>query len=227
MGNTLGSIGIIPDGNRRYAKKNLISIGEAYQKGFDKAEEVFDWCLEIPDLKTATIYALSTENLDRTPMELNTLFAMYDKHFRELAKSRKIHDNQVRVKVVGDMARLVPLHNAIENLHFATCNYNRLTVYIALAYGGRQEILQAVKKAYMEGKVARLDEEGLKEYLYQPNDIDLLIRTGQSHRLSNFLPWQAAYTELYFSDKLWPEFSKDDFAEALEAYYRTKRNFGR
>lgn len=227
MGNTLSSIGIIPDGNRRFAKRNLISIDAAYQKGFDKAEEVFDWCLEQPEMKSATIYALSTENLNRSQMELNTLFGMYDKHFRELAKSRKIHDNEVRVKVIGDYARLAPIHGAIDELHMSTCNYDKFTVYIALGYGGRQEILQAVKRAYIEGKIAQLNEESIRNYLYQPNDLDLLIRTGSTPRLSNFLPWQSAYTELYFSNKLWPEFTREDFNAAIEAYNNVKRNFGK
>jgi undecaprenyl diphosphate synthase len=223
----LQSIGIIPDGNRRYARKAGLSLEEAYCKGFDKAEEVFDWCLEVPGLRSATVYALSTENLDRCGAELQILTALYDSYFRKLTKSAKIHSNEVRVRVIGRLNQLDGLNETIDGLHSATAGYGKYDLNIAIAYGGRAEIIDAIQKAYIAGKVSMLTEESLSRYLYQPQDIDLLIRTGDSRRLSNFMTWQTIYSELYFSDKLWPEFSRDDFNAAVEFYGAAKRNFGK
>jgi tritrans,polycis-undecaprenyl-diphosphate synthase [geranylgeranyl-diphosphate specific] len=223
----LKSIAITPDGNRRYAEKEDLELIEAYTMGFNKAEEVFDWCLGTEGLKTATIYALSTENLIRNRDELTVLFKLYDHYFRKLAEHPKIHDNRVHVRIIGQAEQLDGLGPAIRELESATAEYDNYNLNIALAYGGRSEILNAIRRAGEAGELATLDEATMSKYLYQPQDINLMIRTGGRHRLSNFLTWQSAYTELYFTDKLWPEFSREDFDAAIEFYNQTKRNFGR
>ncbi len=223
----LQSLAITPDGNRRYAKKYGLTLEESYRKGFEKAEEVFDWCLEVPDLKSATIYALSTENVRRNKNELETLFFLYDYYFKKLARNKKIHNNRVRVRVVGRETELEPIKESIIELQNATKDYDGYTLNIALCYGGRAEIIDAVKKAARQGGINSLTEDNFSQYLYQPDDIDLMIRTGASHRLSNFLLWQTSYAELYFLDKLWPEFEKEDFDNAIAAYNDAKKNFGK
>lgn len=221
-------LAITPDGNRRYAKKYGLSIEESYKKGFEKADEVFDWCLEIPTLKSATIYALSSENFTkRSKEELDILYFLFDYYFKNLAENPKIHDNRVKVRVIGREANLEPLKDSIINLQKATNDYNRYTLNIALGYGGRGEIIDAIKKAADNGGVNSLTEKNFSNYLYHPNDIDLVIRTGSSQRLSNFLLWQSSYAELYFAGKLWPEFEKEDFDAAVAFYNDAKKNFGK
>jgi len=222
----LKSIGIIPDGNRRYSKKAGIELYEAYVKGFEKAEEVFKWCLRIPSLKTATIYALSTENLRRKKEELEVLTELYDKYFRRLADHKLIHENKVRVKIVGER-ELIPerLMKAIRFLEEKTKGYTEKILSIALGYGGRMELFNAFKKTFQQNPNPSV--EAVSANLYVPQDTDLIIRTGANQRLSNFLLWQAAYSELYFTKKLWPEFDKQEFDKAIEFYNSTQRNFGR
>jgi undecaprenyl diphosphate synthase len=224
----LKSIAFIPDGNRRYGKKAGISLLEAYALGFERAEQVFDWCLEIPTMKTATIYSLSTENLNRSGEELTILLKLYEKYFYDLAENKKIHRNEVKVRVIGQSTRFNGLSEAAAALENATKDYGRYTVNIALAYGGRWELLEAVRKL-MEQHVnpQTLNEQNFSQYLAEPDDVDLLIRTGSTQRLSNFLPWQTAYSELYFSEKLWPEFDKKEFEKAVAFYNSTQRNFGK
>lgn len=222
----LKSIAITPDGNRRYAEKAGLNIIDAYHAGFNKAEEVFDWCLQVPGLETATIYALSTENLARNREELEVLSELYDYYFKKLAEHKKINENEVRVRVIGDVTQLNGLGSAVRELESKTAGYSRYNLNIALAYGGRSEIISAIQKL-TPAEIRTLDEKTFAKHLYQPQDIDLMIRTGGRHRLSNFLPWQGTYAELYFTDKLWPEFSRQDFDEAVSSYTQTKRNFGR
>lgn len=220
----LNSLAIIPDGTRRYAQKVGISIAEAYELSCQKAEEVFDWCLGAK-IKNATIYALSSENLNRGKDQLKILFGLYKKHLAELIDSERIHKNEVRVRIVGSLDKIKGgLKSAIDRLHAATADYTKYTLNIALAYGGRAEMVAAAQAAAAAGKIT---EENFSKYLYVKEEPDLLIRTSGMQRLSNFLPWQTAYTELYFCESLWPEFSHADFDGALNFYYQAKRNFGR
>lgn len=224
----LKHIAFIPDGNRRYAKKENISLLEAYQRGFDKAEEVFGWCLEVPGLSTATVYALSTENLARTPEELEVLLSLYDRNFRSLARNERIHSNGVRVRVVGN-SPLNGLSGAVSELESATAGYSGYNLNIALGYGGRAEIIDAVRNAYrdMGSGIASIDEASFSKYLRVPGEPDLLVRTGGTKRLSNFMPWQCAYSELHFSEALWPGFTRGDFDAAVGDFNERKRNFGK
>ncbi len=221
----LESIGIIPDGNRRYADKKDITYEEAYQQGFEKGEEVFEWCIQHPTIKKAVVYALSTENVARKSSELDTLFTLYKENLEKLAEDPQIHRNNVNVELIGRQKHLEPLEEQVNKLEKETGNYDNYELKIALGYGGRAEIIDAARK--ITRKDEELTEENFKKELYSSSDLDLVVRTGKYQRLSNFQLWQSAYAELYFSDKLWPEFDKQEFDRAVEFYEDTKRKFGK
>ncbi|MBI1973250.1 di-trans,poly-cis-decaprenylcistransferase, partial [Candidatus Micrarchaeota archaeon] len=214
-------------GNRRFAAKTTISIFKSYSLGFQKAEEVFDWCISTPGLKVATIYALSAENLRRAPGQLKLLLGLYRKNLEDLIDSKKIHNNKVRVNIAGQLSRVRQLASVVDRVHATTANYSRFILNIALSYGGREEIVHAARAAASELPPEKIDERELSKRLYVRSEPDLLVRTSGTQRLSNFLPWQTAYTELYFSPKLWPEFERRDYRAALKHYEKTQRNFGR
>lgn len=221
----LKTIAFIPDGNRRYAKKYGMDFLAAYNVGFNTAEKVFDWTLKLPDIKVATIYALSTENLRRKKSELSLLSSMFSRYFRQLAKHEKIHDNQVRVKVIGRKEEMPSLKQSIAFLEESTQDYSNYELNIALGYGGRDELVHAFRE--MDASGDEISEENVQKHLFMTSDVDLLVRTGHTHRLSNFLTWQTAYSELYFTDKLWGEFDKKEFDKGIDFYESTQRNFGK
>ncbi|MFH0986982.1 MAG: polyprenyl diphosphate synthase [Candidatus Micrarchaeota archaeon] len=224
----LRTLAIIPDGNRRHSLKNNATLLDSYTAGFEKAEEVFDWVLELGTVKTATIFALSTENLGRQAEELHILTGLFDKYFRKLAENKKIHNNEVRVRIIGRVNQLNGISDSVSILQGATEDYEKFHLNIALAYGGRAEIIDAVKSMASEKMdFSRLAESQFAQHLYQQEDVDLLIRTGGTHRISNMLPWQCAYSELYFTDRLWPEFDRAEFQKAIDFYGQTKRRFGK
>jgi len=224
-------IGLIPDGNRRYARKKGISLFEAYESGVNKVREFLRWCRSY-NIKYVSIYALSSENLKgRSESELNVIFSLMKKYLNEIKEDPEIHENEVRIHFAGERRSLpkdlIDLMSEIEEL---TGNYSNYHVILLINYGGRQEIVRAVKEILKNGyKPEDVTAEEIKKHLYLP-DIpypDLVIRTSGEMRLSNFLIWQVAYSELYFSKKLWPEFTKDDFEAALKEYARRERRYGK
>ncbi|MBI4214383.1 di-trans,poly-cis-decaprenylcistransferase [archaeon] len=222
----LKSIAFIPDGNRRFAAKHNISILKAYQLGLEKAEDVFDWCLKTPGLRVASIYALSAENLRRSGTQLKTLLGLYKENLRQLIGHEKIHRNKVRVNIFGKLSGTKQLAGVVEQVHKATAEYSRRFLNIALLYSGREEIVRAARQLANELPPEKFSEREFAKRLYVQSEPDLLVRTSGTQRISNFLPWQTAYSELYFSPKLWPEFEKKDYNKALEHYASVKRNFG-
>ncbi|MEM0372796.1 MAG: polyprenyl diphosphate synthase [archaeon] len=217
---------IIPDGNRRYAQKERIPLSLAYERACDKVESVLDWALESKRVDEVTIWGLSTENFTRDADQLKLLNDIFIKNFEKLIGSEKIYKNRVRVRVVGKREMLdKKLVGLIEKTEEATRFNNAFSLNIALAYGGRQEILNAVAKALQQGE--GVTEDSIQKNLYVTRNPDLIIRTSGVQRLSGYLAWQSGYSELYFSKQLWPEFSRDEFFKALEFYDSTKRNFGR
>jgi undecaprenyl diphosphate synthase len=225
----LSHIGIIPDGNRRFAQKIGTDLFEAYNAGFKKAEDVFDWVLEVPTITRATVYALSTENFKRrTEDELKILTELFNYYFRKLADDKKIHNSQVRVRIIGDTTAVPALASSVEYLESQTKDYSKFNLNITLNYGGRKEILNAIKKIESSGMdPSTLTEEQFNRLLLEPNNLDLLVRTGGMHRLSNFLSWQSAYSELYFTETLWPELKKKEFESAVDFYNKSTKNFGK
>ncbi|WP_342765426.1 polyprenyl diphosphate synthase [Vulcanisaeta sp. JCM 14467] len=225
------------DGNRRWARKVGLPITEAYRIGSDKVEEFLEWTLDF-GIKIVTVYVLSTENfLRRSKLELDLLYRLLKEKLIKIRRDERIHRNRVRVRVIG-RTWLLPedVRREIELTEETTADYSDHYLNLAVVYGGRQEIIDAVKKLiidYNSGKlsISDLNEELLFKYLYVGDEPypepDLIIRTGGEHRISNFLLYETAYSELYILNKYWPEISKEDLKQALDDYARRERRFGR
>ncbi len=231
----LNHVGIIMDGNRRFAKKLMLEPWKGHEWGAKKAEDVIDWCIGA-NIKTITLYSLSYENFKSRPkQEIDMLMKLMEKEALRVAGLKKVHENRTRFKVIGRPDMLPKnVQAALEKLTDATKEYNNFTVNLAIVYGGREEILNAAKKVALDTKAGKLDPEALDEtafrkFLYTngTSDPDMIIRTGGEKRISGFLLWQSAYSEYYFSDKIWPDFQKEDFDEAINDFSGRKRRFGK
>jgi len=227
-------VAIIMDGNRRWARKLEKPPWYGHFFGSQKLEEILDWCMEI-GIRTLTVYAFSTENFKRSSDEVNALMKLFDDKFRELLHDERVHKHKVRINVIG-RRELLPenVRNAVEAVEAATRKYNDYFFNLAIAYGGRSEITDAVRdiiRDIQEGKIKPedVDEDLIKRYLYYPNmpDPDIVIRTGGEERISNFLLYQIAYSELFFVDVYFPEFRKIDLLRIVREYQRRQRRFGR
>jgi tritrans,polycis-undecaprenyl-diphosphate synthase [geranylgeranyl-diphosphate specific] len=181
------------------------------------------------------VYALSTENLQRDPAELRELLELVEKGFTEVLESQDIHDNKVQIKAIGRLDLLDErLRKIIKNAVVRTKDYDRNRIYVAIAYGGRAEIIDATKNmlvSVMGGRLKpeEINEETFAKYLYTEGDKDpdLIIRTSGEERLSGFLLWQSAYSEFYFMDVFWPELRRIDLLRAIRTYQKRKRRFGK
>jgi short-chain Z-isoprenyl diphosphate synthase len=231
-------IGLILDGNRRYARQLGFQDPLAgHRIGADKLEEVMDWLEEL-EIRITTLFALSTENLSRPAAELNGLLALIEAKMRAVAVDPKIHRKGVRVRAVGRLEYLpASLQGAIALAEEATRHHDRFSLNLAVGYGGRQEITDAVRlllteRARRGETLARVAEEICPEeigkylYTYDLPDPDLIIRTSGEVRLSGFLLWQSAYSEFYFCDAYWPAFRKIDLLRAVRSYQARRRRFG-
>ncbi|KUO92551.1 MAG: UDP diphosphate synthase [Vulcanisaeta sp. CIS_19] len=230
-------IGVIPDGNRRWARKMGLSIVEAYRVGSNKVEEFLEWSLDF-GIRIVTVYVLSTENfLGRSKFELELLYRLLKEKLIKVRMDERIHRNRVRVRVIG-RTWLLPedIRREIELTERATEDYSDHYLNLAVVYGGRQELIDAVRKLIVDfnsGKLGMNDinEDTLFNYLYlndEPHpEPDLVIRTGGEYRLSNFLLYETAYSEIYVLNKYWPEITKEDLKQALDEYARRERRFGR
>lgn len=232
-GNVPYHVGIITDGNRRYANSHGIESNLGHVKGKEKLEEVLEWCMEI-GTRVVTVYAFSTENFKRDDKEVEFLFTLISNSLLNLINDERVQRNKIRVKIIGSIETLPGfLQDSIKKVEDATKDYNGYKLNIAVAYGGREEIIEAIRKIadeYKQGKITMDDitEENFKKYLYDGTipDPDLILRTSGEERVSNFLLWQGAYSELYFSDVFWPELRKLDFLRAVRSYQTRKRRFG-
>ena len=219
-------IAIILDGNRRYAKKFGLPKLKGHEKGFNKIKDLLKWCTEL-GIKEATLYCFSTENFKRDKKEIDYLFDLFRKKIGDFKKDRTIHKNKVKISFIGRLSMFPKdMQKAMKDVMEATKNYDNYKLNLALAYGSRNEIVDAFKKIMSKG-IKEIDENVVKENLYLPDDVDILIRPGGEKRLSNFLLWQSAYTELIFIEKLWPEFTKKDLIWCIEEYNRRERRFGK
>jgi tritrans,polycis-undecaprenyl-diphosphate synthase [geranylgeranyl-diphosphate specific] len=222
-------IGVIPDGNRRFMKKNGIpNLGASYEMGINKFYDVLDWCLDL-GVHEITAYALSTENLqNRGTLEIKTLLTLFSKQAESMLESERIHKKKVRINICGDTDYLLSaggkLLANLTNLENATRDYKAVSLNLAIAYGGRQEIIQAANKAASLG--LPITEENIRKNLWVKSDPEIIIRTSE-RRLSNFLVWQSAYSEIYFIEKLWQEFDKSDLESILSDYKSKERRFGK
>jgi len=229
-------IGIIMDGNRRWARERNLVPWEGHWEGADKVEEFLDWCLELK-IKTITLYSFSTENFQRDEKEVKELFKLFETMLDKVVESDRIHDNKVRIKAIGRIDSLPDtLRERIRRVEEATKNYDQYYLNIAIAYGGRAEIVDAVKRIAEKVKLGQLEPEDINEQIIEANlytahlpkpEPDIIIRTSGESRLSNFLIWQSAYSELFIMDVYWPSFRKIDLMRAIRDYQMRNRRFGR
>jgi undecaprenyl diphosphate synthase len=225
---------IIPDGNRRWAKRRGIPLVEGYDKGIRKIGDVLKWCKEA-DVRTLSMWGFSTDNAKRNPEEIRQLFGLFKKYLEEiLEEERKKGPEEkgkydVKVRFLGRRSVFpLEIQAAMRKIEDTTKDNKTYRLNLLLGYGGREEIVDAVNAIIREG-AREVDEDMISSHLYTAGmeDPDLVIRTSGEQRLSGLLPWQATYSELYFSKKLWPEFSKKDFLEALGTYDKRMRRFGK
>ncbi len=224
-------IAIIMDGNRRWAKKRNIPISLGHKEGAKTLEKIVRYANKI-GIKHITVYAFSTENWKRTEEEVSSLMTLLQNYLDDYSK--RANSENIKVKIIGKKEGLSSkMIEKIEKCMERTKNNTGITFNIALNYGGRDEIVNVVKEiatkvSKNEIKIEDINEEMISESLYtkgQP-DPDLLIRTSGELRISNFLPWQLAYTEFLFIDKYWPDFTEKDLDDAIEVYQKRNRKFG-
>ncbi len=218
-------IGIIMDGNGRWAQKRGLPRIEGHRRGALKAERVVEWAAEL-GIKYITLYAFSTENWKRPREEVEYLFSLLVELLRQ--KLEKVLERGVRLRFVGVIDELPrSIADFCRECEERTKSNDTIHAILALNYGGRREITDAFNKAIEQG-ITHIDEAQLRSWLYLPDvpDPDLVIRTSGEMRISNFLLWQIAYSELYFTKVLWPDFTKRDFLKAIEDYEKRQRRFG-
>ena len=213
-------IAVIMDGNGTWSKRKGLSKKKGHQRGVKSAKNFTSYSLDA-GIKNLTLFALSNENLLRPKLELSNLFDIFFYSFAE--EKEFLKDNKIRIKFIGNLDKLPKkLKDNALLLEYETKKNKKLNLFVALNYGGKQDIIQAVKKS-------KNKTSSFENYLFSKDlpEVDLLIRTGGYRRLSNFLLWQTSYAELYFTDVLWPDFSKNNFAKALDWYRGVNRKFGK
>ena len=224
-------IAIIMDGNRRWARQKNLDIREGHKKGAETLEKIAKYCNKI-GIKYLTVYAFSTENWKRSSEEVGALMILLQNYLNDFSK--RANKENIKIKVLGDISVLSKgMQNSINKAMERTKENTGLTLNIAFNYGGRAEITYALKQIAEKIKnnelsIDDISEDLISNHLYtkgQP-DPDLLIRTSGELRTSNFLPWQIAYTEFYFDNKYWPDFSEEDLLKAIEIYEGRNRKFG-
>jgi tritrans,polycis-undecaprenyl-diphosphate synthase [geranylgeranyl-diphosphate specific] len=229
-------IAIILDGNRRWAKFGPVGLKNGHMQGADRAEELLNWIHDL-GIKITTLYVLSTENLARSDDELNNIYGLLQHKLERLYADSRIHKRQLKIKAIGDVG-LLPGHlqDILLKLEKETAKYSSMFLNIAVAYGGQKELVDAIRQIALGAitghiKIEDIDEKVIESYLYtshlpQPEP-DLILRTSGEKRLSGFLIWQSAYSELVFMDVFWPEFRKIDLMRAIRTYQSRLRRYGR
>jgi tritrans,polycis-undecaprenyl-diphosphate synthase [geranylgeranyl-diphosphate specific] len=228
-------IAIILDGNRRWAAGKALNPSSGHEKGAERVEQLIDWCLRLK-VKSITLYAFSTENFSRSREEVAEIMRIAGDNLRKILTEERVHRDRIRVKVIGRV-NLLPedLQQIIHNVEKTTQDYDDHFLNFAFAYGGRAEIVDAAKKIAEEVDAGKLspksvDEATFEQYLYTAHlpkqDADLIIRTSGEERLSGFLLWQSAYSELCFLDVYWPDFRLIDLLRAVRTFQNRKRRFG-
>ena len=236
MGNRLRHLGVIMDGNRRWAKAHMLaSVLKGHEKGVQTFIDLCRWCKE-EGIHYLTVYAFSTENWNRSEQEVSGLFRLMNDFFRKEVETCIRED--IRMVIVGDLNRLNDeQRRTVEATMEQTRHCKTLVCQVAISYGGRDEIVRAAEKC-IDAALREQAEKGahtpLTEEVFAAQldtagtpDIDLVIRTGGNKRLSNFFPWQTVYSEIWFTDTLWPDFTKEELQEALRAYENVQINKGK
>ena len=222
--NKLNHVAIIMDGNGRWGLKKKGSRNYGHLKGLDAVERTIKASIK-NNISFLTLYTFSTENWKRPKNEVNFLFDLIRKTLKKNIK--KIIKQGIKVKVIGrekDLAK--DIKSIVKSIEKKTQNNRRITLNLAFNYGSKEEIINAFNQMKRKKKSINIDNFEKELYTYKTPDPDILIRTGGTRRLSNFLLWQSAYAEIFFVDKLWPDFSEIDFNKIVNKFYKIKRNFG-
>ncbi|MCY4731048.1 di-trans,poly-cis-decaprenylcistransferase [Natronomonas gomsonensis] len=229
-------VAVIQDGNRRYAEKQGEAKTEGHRAGADTTESVLRWCADL-GVEELTLYTFSTENFERPPEEREALFDLITEKLRTFADREEVHDREVRIRAIGEVERLPPrVREAVDYAESRTAQYDELYLNIALAYGGRAELLGVARDIAEEAADGELDpqsvcvEEIERRMTTRPTRaVDLIIRTGGDERTSNFLPWHANGNEaaVYFCTPYWPEFSRVDLLRAVRTYESRQESWRR
>jgi tritrans,polycis-undecaprenyl-diphosphate synthase [geranylgeranyl-diphosphate specific] len=216
-------VGIILDGNRRFAKRLMLKPWKGHEWGAEKVEKVLEWGNEL-GVRELTLYTLSLENFNRPKTEFNYLMDLFKKEFKRLSKDPQLQEKEIRINFIGRLWMLdEELQQILKGISNKTKNNSKFTVNFAIAYGGRQEVVDATIKIAEQVKsgeldISKINEEIFLNNLWSSSEPDLIIRTGGETRTSNFLNFQAAYSEWIFLEKSWPEFEKEDFISAINEY---------
>ena len=221
--NSLNHVAIIMDGNGRWGLLNKNSRNEGHKEGLKTVEKIINETLK-NKIKYITLFTFSTENWKRPKKEIKFLFRLLENFLT--TKIEELNKKDIRIKIIGKKNFSPKLNNILRQSEKKTLRNNKLQINLALNYGSKSELIDAIKLTLKEKKV--INEKNISNNLYTKKipDPDLLIRTGDTKRLSNFLLWQIAYTEIIFVKKLWPEFNKYDYNEIIRKYKKIKRNFG-
>ena len=222
--NPLNHVAIIMDGNGRWGLKYKNSRNAGHKAGLITVEKIIQESLE-QKIKFLTLYAFSTENWKRPKKEINYLFSLLENFL--INRIDDLHKQNIKLKIIGIKNFTSKLNNLLNLAEKKTYKNNKLQINLALNYGSKSELLNAFKKLKKNKK--KINEFNLTNYMYTKNipDPEILIRTGNTNRLSNFLLWQIAYSEIFFEKKFWPAFNKKDFKNILKRYKKIKRNFGK
>jgi tritrans,polycis-undecaprenyl-diphosphate synthase [geranylgeranyl-diphosphate specific] len=227
-------MGVIMDGNRRYAKRLMMDPWKGHEYGADALEKVLEWS-KINEIKEVTIYAFSIQNFNRPKHEFDYLMNIFRKQFDRMENDpeNRVHKNKIKIKILGRVD-LFPqdIQESCRSVQEKTKNHDGYQLNICFGYGGREEIVDAVHeiaKDVKEGKIlpAQVDEELIDKYVYNSSQPDFIIRTGGDHRTSNFLLWQSAYSEWFFIDKFFPELTEEDLDQIYKEFQDRDRRFGK
>ena len=226
------SVAIILDGNRRYGRKKGLKPWMGHKFGVKNVKNILEWCQDL-DIKELTLYSFSIDNFKRSEKEIKFLFGLFKQYIKQLKNDKRLSENGIRINYVGRL-NMFPkeIQNEMYEVMEKTKKNNKFRVNFAMAYSGRAEITDAVKKIIQEIINKEIiendvDEKLINDYLYLSSSPDILIRPGGEKRISDFLLFQMAYTELIFLEKLWPEFTKKDLIWCIEEYKKRERRFGR
>jgi tritrans,polycis-undecaprenyl-diphosphate synthase [geranylgeranyl-diphosphate specific] len=227
-------VAIIMDGNRRFAQEIGLATQEGHERGKDRLEDVLEWCLDV-GVRILTVYAFSMENVDREDEEVQQLMRLFAENFRRVGDDERVHRHRIKVRVFGKREMLPKdVQDAIAYAEKRTEDYDAYRFNLAVAYGGRQEIVEAIRDVVRDAKAGRVDVDDIDERFFSKRlytadlpDPDLVLRTSGEERISNFLLWQLAYSELYFVDVYWPGFRKIDFLRAIRSYQLRQRRYGK
>ncbi len=216
-------LAIIMDGNGRWAKKRGLKRIDGHKKGAEVVKEITTYCANNPEINVLTLYAFSTENWKRPKMEVDFLMKLLDNWLKKELPT--YIENEVRFETIGDISKFSDkLKKRIELTKEKTKHFTKLTQVLALNYGSKNEITRAVKKLISNNE--EITEENIQKHLDISRDVDLLIRTSGEIRLSNFLLWQCAYAEMFFTNTLWPDFTSEELDKIIQNFHKRERRFG-